>query len=336
MALPAPGLRSALEVCKTPLVSIRVLVAGLPRRVRLKLEGCNPGGSAKYRTARSLVADLDRRGLLRADSIVIESTSGNVGVALAQICLTRGVGFLAVVDPKATPENVKKMQALGAEIELVSVPDEVGGFLMSRLQRVQELRRRSPRYVWTNQYSNWANPMVHYLETGAEILEQCDAPPEAVFVPVSTGGTLAGIGRYFRENSPRTLIVGVDAQGSVVFGGTPGVRKLTGIGASRRSDFLSPNHYDDHLLVSDQQAFSFCRALAASTGYALGGSSGAAVAACVRFLETRPHLSDAVCLSPDGGENYASTIYDDDWLRRAGLAAQVGDCPPMERWEPAT
>lgn len=335
-AATAPPPRSGSadpEVCRTPLVSIRVTIAGAPRRVRLKLEGCNPAGSAKYRTARALVADLDRRGLLRPDSVVLESTSGNLGVALAQICRARGVGFLAIVDPKATQENLEKMKELGAEIETVREPDEVGGFLMSRLTRVQELRRLSPRYVWTNQYSNWANPAVHYVETGAEILEQCGAPPDAVFVPVSTGGTLAGIGRCFRENSRSTLVVGVDAVGSVIFGGPPGVRKLTGIGASRRSDFLSPNHYDAHVLVSDAEAFLFCRELWARTGHKLGGSSGAAVAACVRFLRERPRLRDAVCVCPDGGENYESTIYDDAWLRHAGVVCDASEFPEVGVWE---
>jgi cysteine synthase A len=304
----------------TPLVALRFAIAGIPRRVRLKLEGKNPTGSSKFRTAKALMTDLEARRLLRQDSIVIESTSGNLGVALACICQSMGLRFVAIVDPKTTSENISKMRAFGAEIDVVTEADGSGGFLPARLKRLNDLRNISNRYVWTDQYSNWANPLAHYMQTGPEILRQSGGSLQAVYIPVSTGGTLAGTARYLRETSPATLIVGVDAAGSVVFGGKPGVRKLTGIGSSRRSDFLTSSHYDEFYIVSDREAFPFCRALLTQTGVELGGSGGAALAACVRHLEAHPELRDVTCICPDGGENYRSTIYSDEWLTANGFA----------------
>src|SRR5262249_32244417 len=151
---------------------------------------------------------------------------------------------------------------------------DVSGYLQSRLKRVQELCHFSKKYIWTNQYTNTANPGIHYTATGPEIYHQMNGQVDTIFVPVSTGGTLAGIGRFFREVSPSTHIVGVDAYGSIVFGSPPAPRKLTGIGSSRPSSFIHPDLYDAHMLVRDEEAFAFCRALSFTTGIKVGGSSG--------------------------------------------------------------
>ena len=268
----------------------------------------------KDRTGYALVNDLERRGLLHKESVVIESTSGNLGVTLAFICRAKGYPFLAIIDPKTTQENLAKMQALGAMIELVDQPDANGGYLLSRLARVQELCQLSDRYVWTDQYSNVANPYIHYTTTGPEIYRQLNGGVDAVFAAVSTGGTLAGIGQFFREVSPTTRIIGVDARGSVVFGTPASPRKLTGIGSSRRSSFILRDIYDTHLLVGDEEAFAFCHALYTATGIKVGGSSGAALAACANYLQAHPELKNVVCVCPDSGENYASSIFNDQWL----------------------
>src|SRR5215212_9387118 len=198
------------RIGNTPLQSIYLIIDKTPRKVHLKLEGQNPAGSVKDRTAYALIQELEERGALNADSIIVESTSGNLGVALAHICRSKGLSFLAVVDPKATKENLARMRALGAQIEMVHQSDSAGGYLLARLERVKELCRSSARYVWTDQYSNPANPHAHYSSTGPEIYRQMGGEVSAVFAAVSTGGTLAGVGRYFREVSPATKIVGVD------------------------------------------------------------------------------------------------------------------------------
>src|SRR5262249_11191663 len=134
-----------------------------------------------------------------------------------------------------------------------------------------------------------------------------------------TGGTLAGVGCFFREASPSTRIIGVDAYGSVVFGTPPAPRKLTGIGSSRQSSFLSADLYDAHMLVRDQEAFAFCRALYASAQLKVGGSSGAVLAGCAHYLQAHPQVSRVVCVCADRGENYASSIFSDEWLKQQGM-----------------
>jgi cysteine synthase len=173
---------------------------------------------------------------------------------------------------------------------------------------------RSPLFV---DYA--ANPEAHYSWTAPEIFQQMEQRVDAVFVAVSTGGTLAGIGQYFREASPDTRIIAVDARGSVALGGPPGARKMTGMGSSMRSEFVAPGLYDELIYVGDREAFAFCRALDAATGIKVGGSSGACLAACARYLQTHTKSEHAVCICADRGEHYASTIFSNSWLAQNGL-----------------
>jgi 2,3-diaminopropionate biosynthesis protein SbnA len=302
-----------VEVGNTPMTDIYLNIGGKYRAIHLKLESRNPAGSLKARTAVSLIDDLENRELIKPSSVVIESTSGNLGVALAYICARKGYRFVAVVDPKITNELAGNIASMGADIEIVAEPDANGGYLLTRLRRVQQLCEGSADYLWTNQYGNPANPRAHYLSTAPEIYRQMGKKVDAIFVAVSTGGTLAGVGRYFREMSPRTKVVGVDARGSVIFGGPPGQRKLTGIGSSRKSDFLTPDVFDSHMIVDDQQSFSMCRRIA-SLGISLGGSSGSVLAACAQYLSEHPEIEHSVCICPDGGDNYQSTIFNDSWM----------------------
>src|SRR5579875_84949 len=323
------------QIGNTPIKPVYFVIDGKVRAVYLKLEGANPAGSVKDRTAFALVQNLENRCLLHQGSIVVESTSGNLGVALAFICRAKGYAFLAVVDPKTTRENLDRMQALGAMIDLIDHPDANGGYLLSRLKRVQELLALSGNYAWTDQYSNSANPYIHYATTGPEIYRQLNGKVDAVFAAVSTGGTLAGIGRFFRSVSPHTSIIGVDARGSVVFGTPPGARKLTGIGSSRRSSFITRDVYVTYALVGDEEAFAFCHALYSATGIKVGGSSGAVLAACAGYLQNHPELERAVCLCADSGENYSSSIYNDCWLREHGITLSQHHLAPVQDILPA-
>jgi len=306
----------------TPIRRIALLIDGKWRPVCLKLEGCNPGGSSKDRVGKALIRDLEARRMLDSASVVIESTSGNLGVSLALICREMGYRFLAVVDPKITEENSHKIQRLGGELQLVEEQDESGGYLLSRLRRVHELCRQSSQYVWTDQYANPANPLAHFLTTGPEIYHQMQGRVEVIFIAVSTGGTLAGVGRYFRERSPETKIIAVDARGSVVFGDTPRRRKLTGIGSSQRSNFIKSELYDGHVLVDDIDAFTFCWQLDFAAGIKVGGSSGAVLFACAAYLAEHPEVRNVVCLCPDNGLNYESSIFDVNWCGDDGLSLE--------------
>jgi 2,3-diaminopropionate biosynthesis protein SbnA len=309
------SLRDIFErIGDTPICAVPFRINGCERLIYLKLEGLNPAGSAKDRTAAFLIEDLESCGLLKPDSAVVESTSGNLGISLAFICRELGIKFTAVIDPKTTPENRSRLQDLGAQLETVEESDQTGGYLLSRLARVQTLVAASNRHVWTDQYHNLANPRAHYCSTGPEICKQMDGRVDALFIAVSTGGTLAGLAQYFREVSPNTLIIAVDAVGSVIFKEKGGSRKLTGIGSSQCSSFIRPEHYDAYMLVNDQDAFATCRYIRDEFNILVGGSSGAVVFACVQCLTKRDDLKRVVCLSADSGTNYASTIFSDRWL----------------------
>jgi N-(2-amino-2-carboxyethyl)-L-glutamate synthase len=307
------------QIGNTPIQPIYLAMAGRVRKIYLKLEGANPTGSMKDRTGYALIEHLEGRGVLNKESTIVESTSGNLGVALALLCKANGYRFIAIVDPKTTQENILKMRRLDAQIDMVHQPDKTAGYLLSRLARVKELCQLSKNYFWTDQYSNIANPRIHYNCTGPEIYRQMNGKVDAVFVPVSTGGTLAGIGRFFREVSPSTRVIGVDAYGSVVFGTPPAPRKLTGIGSSRPSNFISNDLYYTYMLVRDEEAFAFCRALYSTTDIKVGGSSGAVLAACARYLSAHPDITDVVCVCADSGENYTSSIFNDEWVQQQGL-----------------
>lgn len=316
---PGGDCRGAAQIGDTPIRRIRLRIDGKSRNAYLKLEGHNPGGSIKDRTALSLLRSLEATGQLRAGDRLVESSSGNLAISLAMLARDRGYQFTAVVDPMVTAENMRRLHALGAETSMVESPDETGGYLLSRLARVREMLVEDPGLLWTNQYSNAANPEAHYLGTAPEIHRQMGHRVDAVFVAVSTGGTLAGIGRFLREASPDTRIIAVDARGSVALGGSPDVRRLTGIGSSRRSEFVTPGIYDELIYVGECEAFAFCRALDAATGIKVGGSSGAGLAACARYLQSHDKVERAVCICADRGEHYASSIFSNFWLAQNGL-----------------
>ena len=307
------------QIGNTPIRRIRLLIGGKSRNVYLKLEGDNPGGSIKDRTALSLLRSLEKTGQLSTGVRLVESSSGNLAIGLAMLARHSGYRFTAVVDPKVTAENMCRLHDLGAETKMVETLDETGGYLLTRLARIREMLAEDPGLLWTNQYSNAANPEAHYSGTAPEIYRQMEHRVDAVFVAVSTGGTLAGIGRYFREASPDTRIIAVDARGSVALGGPPGARKLTGMGSSRRSEFVAPGLYDELIYVGDREAFAFCRALDAATGIKVGGSSGACLAACARYLQSHSRVERSVCICADRGEHYASSIFSNSWLAQNGL-----------------
>jgi N-(2-amino-2-carboxyethyl)-L-glutamate synthase len=300
----------------TPMQMAELMIDGRWRKLWMKLEWHNPTKSIKDRTAVGLLKQVFAQGQLNPGTTLIESTSGNLGVALAFAAHQLGINFVAVVDPKASKNNIARMQCYGTHIEMVDERDRTGGFLMSRLRRVRSLLDESPGdLVWTDQYSNPAGPMMHYRTTGPEIFEQMNGKVDAVLVAVSTGGSLAGIARYFRQVSPATQIVAVDSVGSVAIGGEPGPRELNGIGSSLPSAFITSGLVDEQIWVSDAQAFAMCQFLRNEADFAVGGSSGALVYAAANYLLARSHIERVVCVLADSGSAYTQTIFDDNWIR---------------------
>lgn len=296
----------------TPILPIRARVHERDITFRLKLESSNKWGSIKDRTALGLVTSVADQ-LIDPDATLIESTSGNLGVALAAIAREIDRRFIAVIDPTLSEILATKMMRIGAHLDFVTGRDRNGSYLNARLARVATLMESIPGAVWTDQYHNPANPLAHYRSTAPELLRQAPAI-DAVFVAVSTGGTLAGIGRYMREHAPAVRVIAVDVPGSQVFGEPEGRRLLTGIGAARRSSFLTPGVWDDLVLVDEGAAIAVCHEMRQSVGVSVGGSSGAVIAACAQYVGEHPDIAAPACICPDGGVAYEHTIYADDWL----------------------
>ncbi|MGX7674582.1 pyridoxal-phosphate dependent enzyme [Plantactinospora sp. DSM 117369] len=294
----------------TPLVSVEVPVRGRMRRIRLKIEAGNQFGSIKARTAHGLLTTLETTGRLSPGQRVVESSSGNLGVALAGLCAARGYRCTLVVDATAPPESVRRIAAYGADV--VQIGDVSGGnAVRARLSRVQDILRTDSSAVWTDQYHSPANPDVHYRWTAPELVGDLGGGLDAAAVAVSTGGTLAGVSRYLREQHPGTRVIAVDAVGSAATGGDPAPRpfKLAGFGSGVRSSFLAPADWDRRVRVDDLDGAQACRVLRERTGLALGGSGGAAVLGAVVAAIEDPELRDIACICADGGEKYAATVY---------------------------
>lgn len=286
----------------------------------LKIEGFNLTGSVKLKTALGLVEDAERKGLYPGGR-VIESSSGNLGVALGAVCAAKGYAFTCVTDPNTSARSVAAMRAYGAEVISVTLPDANGGFLGSRIDYIHERLREDPDLVWTNQYANPANPRVHYERTAASILKET-SNVDHLFVGAGTTGTLMGCVEYFREHSPWTRIVGVDAEGSVTFGSSPSKRHIPGLGTSRKPELCRSDVVDDVVLVSESDTIRTCRRLAVQRGLLMGGSTGSVLAAVERMSEQLPDGAHVVAIAPDLGERYLDTIYNDSWVEeRFGPAA---------------
>ncbi|MGW2474288.1 2,3-diaminopropionate biosynthesis protein SbnA [Streptomyces sp. NPDC001665] len=280
----------------------------------LKCEGFNFAGSIKLKAAAEMVASAERDGSLTADSVLVESSSGNLGVALSMIAASKGYRFVCVTDSRCNLATRLMMEALGGEVHLVSGHEANGGFLGARLDHVRRLCASDDRYVWLSQYSNPANWKAHYRTTAPEIAR---AFPEldVLFVGAGTTGTLMGCARYFRARHRPVRIVAVDTVGSMAFGGDPGRRMIPGLGMSMRPPLLDESYVDEVVRVEEADTIRACRRLARS-GFLFGGSTGTVVSGAVGWLarhETRDLTSVAV--APDLGERYLDTVYQDNWVR---------------------
>lgn len=280
----------------------------------LKCEQMNLAGSVKLKTARGMIAQAERDGLLCPGVTLVESSSGNLGVALSLVAAARGYRFLCVTDSRCNPATIRLMTALGAEVEVITRPHPERGLLGARLERVAELIRSRPGHVWLNQYRNPANPAAHEATTGPEILA---AFPEVttVFIGVGTAGTLMGCSAHLRSHAPGVRIVGIDSVGSVTFGGPSGVRHIPGLGAGVVPAQFCASAVDDHWIVSEPETVRMCRRLA-GRGFLFGGSTGTVLAGACAWLAHHPEARRglSVAIAPDGGERYLDTLYDDAWV----------------------
>jgi cysteine synthase A len=299
----------------TPLVELARIESRSPFRVYAKLEAANPGGSVKDRSALAMLLGKIRDGtLVPGRSVVVESSSGNLGIGLAQVCRYFGIRFICVVDPRANAQNVAIMRAFGAEVEVVAQTDPATReYLPVRIRRVRELVAATPHAYCPDQYSNHLNARAHET-TMREIVDALPGPLDYLFCPTSSCGMLRGCAQFAQRHGLAVRIVAVDAAGSAIFGDTPRPRLIPGHGASVRPPLFREGLADDVVHIDDLGCLVGCRRLVAHEAVLAGGSSGAAVAAVAVMRERIPAGTNCVLIFPDRGERYLDTIYNDDWV----------------------
>lgn len=308
----------------TPVVRLRNLTTHREAELVVKLECTNPAGSLKDRPAWYIVEHAERTGRLPAGGTIIESSSGNFSIALAMIGAARGYRVIAIVDPKLTPTNRALIEAYGAEIIVVDECDDSGSYHKTRIALANRLHEQIPGSFRPDQCFNPLNGEAHYMTTARELLTQTPHLA-AVVCTVSTGGQLGGLARAVKEHAPHVDVVGVDVEGSTVFGGEPHAYLTPGVGLSWTPANLSDlSLIDEVYKVTDEDAYQACRTLVRCEGLLAGVSTGAALAvALAKAMRGRPGWQVAF-LASDRGERYLATAFNEHWLRAHGLTTTTG------------
>jgi cysteine synthase A len=281
----------------------------------LKCEGFNFAGSVKLKAAGEMVAAAERDGILRAGSVLVESSSGNLGVALAMIAASRGYQFLCVTDHRCNLATRRLMESLGATVHIIDAdPNAEGGLLGARIKFVRDLVESDARYVWLNQYYHPGNWQAHYRSTGPAIVRQFPNL-DVLFVGAGTTGTLMGCARFLANWGRPVRVVAVDSVGSVTFGGPAGRRMIPGLGTAVRPGQLDESYVDDVVMVEESDTIRMCHRLA-RRGFLFGGSTGTTVAGAIEWLAAHGTAGmTAVALAPDLGERYLDTVYQTNWVQ---------------------
>ncbi len=303
----------------TPLVAFDRLGGGLACRVVAKLEHVNPGGSVKDRIALPMIEAAERVGLLGPGGVIVEPTSGNTGVGLAMAAAVKGYRCIFVMADKQSEEKRALLRAYGAEI--VICPTDVPPDDERSYYRVSDRIARETPGAWKpDQYTNPGNPAAHYATTGPEIWEATEGRITHFVAGVGTGGTISGIGRYLHEQKPELVVIGADPEGSVFSGGSGEAYLTEGVGEDFWPATYDTNVCDLIVRVSDRDAFLTARQATAAEGILVGESGGTALWAALqvaRSIDVPAALF--VVLLPDSGRNYLGKLYNDDWLRKAGV-----------------
>ncbi len=310
------------SIGRTPLVRIRRLTEGLTAKVYVMLEMMNPGGSTKDRAALAMINEAERRHWLRPGGTIIEATAGNTGLGLAMAGAVKGYRCIFVLPDKMSKDKIRLLQAYGAEV--IITPTNVAPDSPESYNGVADRLAREIPGAWRpNQFTNMANPDVHYRTTGFEIWEQTEGRVTVFVAGIGTGGTITGVGRYLKEQNPEILIIGADPEGSVLSGGTPKPWKVEGIGEDFVPKTFNSQVVDDWVRIGDAESLHTARQLARREGILAGGSSGTAVAAALRYARRLGEEALVVALCADTGRNYMSKVFDDEWLAANNLNMEV-------------
>jgi len=289
-------------VGETPMLQLKRLVPTGSADVFAKLEYLNPGGSVKDRAAIGIIRRAEQEGKLPPGGTIVEATAGNTGIGLALIGVNRGYKVRLFVPENFSQEKVMIMRALGAEV--TRTPDDEG--MQGAIKRAKEVVVGDSGAFMAGQFENLANPDYHYETTAREIFEQMGGEVDAVVLGCGTSGTFSGVARFLKEKSPRVLSVAVETQGSVLGGGQPGPHKVEGIGASFIPKTFDRSVCDEVMMVSDEDAFSMVKTLAAKEGVLAGSSGGAAVFAALSVARRLGTGKRVVTIIPDSAERYLS------------------------------
>ena len=292
---------------KTPLVRLSNIEKklGLKAKIVAKLEYFNPAGSAKDRVAKNMLDDAEKRGLIDKGSVIIEPTSGNTGIGLAAVAVSRGYRVIIVMPDTMSVERIKIMKAYGAELVLSDGREGMTGAIKKAKELASEIKGA---YI-PDQFVNPANSEAHFLTTGPEIYEDTDGKVDIFVAGVGTGGTVTGVGEYLKSKNPNVKVVAVEPATSAVHStGVAGAHKIQGIGAGFVPEVLNTKIYDEIITVTNEDAFATGKLIGKSEGILVGISSGAATWATIELAKREENAGkNIVVLLPDTGDRYLST-----------------------------
>src|SRR3954453_21787590 len=325
---------SLLELAgTTPIVRLDSISADVEPRLLAKLEYVNPGGSVKDRIGLAMIEKAEQEGKLKPGGTIVEPTSGNTGAGLAIAAAQKGYRCIFVMPDKMSQEKISMLRAYGAEV--VICPTAVEHDSPESYYSVSDrLPEEIPGGFKPDQYSNMSNPEAHYRVTGPEIWEQTGGDLDAIVISVGTGGTISGVGRYFKEHEPGVLIVGADPEGSVY---TAQDERdvhpylVEGIGKDTWPKTMDPSVVDEWVRVSDRDSFLTARRLAREEGLLVGGSGGTTVWAALEIAKQFGADAKILTMIPDSGRSYMSKFYDDNWMLEHGFVERRAPVPTVEQ-----
>lgn len=298
----------------TPLVELSNLESkyNLKARIIAKVEYFNPGGSVKDRIAKAMIEKAEKEGLINKDTVLVEPTSGNTGIGLSMVAASKGLKIILTMPETMSIERRNLLKAYGAELVLTEGSKGMKG----AIAKAEELAKEIPNSFIPSQFTNMANPNIHYLTTGPEIFKDLDGNIDYLVAGVGTGGTLSGTGKYLKENKPSIKVVAVEPETSPVLSkGTPGPHKIQGIGAGFVPQTLDTSIYDEIITIGNEEAMEMGKESARTEGLLVGISSGAAIKAAIKLAQREENAGKTiVVILPDTGERYLSTAMFQEWI----------------------